>query len=163
DGNLGGVVFIGAITKNGTAEAAGHLTDQTLALFGDVLSADVRKSIEATRALTRMFGDPLQGAAGAVAFGSTMMVPPEVRLAMFSRLLDNDGVLAGIGVPALVVHGERDRVVRVESSEHIARKVPGAKLLVYDRVGHAAQITAAARLNRDLAAFVRGTVEKRQP
>ena len=87
------------------------------------------------------------------------MVPPEVRLAMFSRVLDNDDVLAGIGVPALVVHGERDRIVRVASSEHIAGKVPEAKLVVYDGVGHAPQITAAARLNRDLAEFVRATAE----
>ena len=159
DGNLGGVVFLGAITKNGTAEAAGHLTDKVLGIFGDVLSADVRKGMEATRELTRMFSDPLQGAAWEIAFGSTMMVPPAVRLAMFSRVLDNDDVLALIDVPTLVVHGGRDRIVRVASSEHIAGKVPGAKLVVYDGAGHAAHITAAARLNRDLAEFVRATAE----
>lgn len=45
-------------------------------------------------------------------------------------------------------------IVRVASSEHIAGKVPGAKLVVFDGAGHAAHITAAARLNRDLAEFV---------
>jgi pimeloyl-ACP methyl ester carboxylesterase len=157
DGNLGGVVFLSAITKNGTAEAAGHLTDEVLAIFGDVLSADVRKGMEATRELTRMFDNPLKGAAWEIAYGSTMMLQPEIRLAMFSRLLDNDDVLSGIGVPALAVHGARDRIVRVSSSEHIAGKVPGAKLLVYEGVGHATQITAAPRLNRDLAEFVRAS------
>src|SRR6266567_2467054 len=43
DGAIGGVVFLGAVTKNGTAEAAGYLTDEVLALFGDVLSSDVQK------------------------------------------------------------------------------------------------------------------------
>ena len=157
DANLGGVVFLGAITKNGTAEAAGHLTDEVLAIFGDVLSADVRTSIGATRELTRMFDDPLKGASWEIAFGSTMMVPPAVRLAMFSRVLDNDDVLTGIRVPALVVHGGQDRVVRVASSQHIAGVVPGAKLVVYDGVGHAPQLTAAPRLNRDLAEFVRAS------
>ena len=162
DGNLGGVVFLAAITKNGTAEATGHLTDKALGIFGDVLGEDTRKSLEATRELTRMFSDPLEGAAWEIAFGSTMMVPPVVRLAMFSRLLDNDDVLAGIDVPALVVHGRSDRIVRVASSEHIAGKVPGAKLVVFDGAGHAAHITAAARLNRNLAEFVRASAGSQQ-
>jgi len=47
DSEIGGLVFVGANTKNGTAEAAGYLTDDVLALFGDVLAADVQKSIDA--------------------------------------------------------------------------------------------------------------------
>ena len=154
DANLGGVVFVGAITRNGTAEAAGQLTEKVLGIFGDVLGSDTRKSLEATRELTRMFDDPLEGKAWEIAFGSTMMVPPDVRQAMFSRLLENDDVLAGIGVPTLVMHGARDRIVRVRSSEHIATTVPGATLLVYAGVGHAPHLTAAARFERDLADWI---------
>ncbi len=49
-------MFAGVTTKNGTAEAAGQLTDEVLALFGDVLSTDLLKSIDGTRALVRLFG-----------------------------------------------------------------------------------------------------------
>jgi pimeloyl-ACP methyl ester carboxylesterase len=163
DSTIGGVVFLGSSTKNGTAEAAGFLTEEVLAVFGDVLSADLRRSIDGTRALTRMFASPLGGAAWETAYGSAMMVPPEVRAAMFSRVLDNDDVLAGIRVPTLVIHGGGDRIVRVSAGRHTTTTVPSAKLLVYDGVGHALQLESPERLGRDLAEFVRAGRRSRTP
>jgi pimeloyl-ACP methyl ester carboxylesterase len=161
DNELGGVVFVGASTKNGTAEAAGYLTDEVLALFGDVLSTDVLKSLDGTSALTRMFGDRLRGRLRERAYGSAMMVPPAVRAAMFNRLLDNDDVLTRILVPTLVMHGDADRIVRLSAAMHTAATVPGAKLLVYDGVGHAVQFDAPQRFGRDLSEFVRATRRNR--
>jgi len=154
DANLGGLVFVGAITKNGTQEAAGHLTPEVLAIFGDVLSNDVRTGMTATRKLTRMFAghDAQQWE---VAFGSAMMVAPEIRQAMFSRILDNDDVLARVRVPTLVVQGANDALVQMASAQHIAKTIPGAKLLVYDKAGHAPHLEAPARFNRDIAEFVK--------
>jgi pimeloyl-ACP methyl ester carboxylesterase len=157
DRAIGGVVFLGAVTKNGTPDAAGHLTDDALALFGDVLSTDVQKSIDGTRAFTRMFADRLRATTWERAYGSAMMVPPAARAAMFNRVLDNDDVLARIQVPTLVIHGAADRIVRVSAANHIATVAPGAKLLVYDGVGHAVQFDAPQRFGRDLAEFVRAT------
>ena len=154
DGGLGGLVFEGVSTKNGTAEAAGFLTDEVLSIFPDVLSANVRESIDGTRALAAMFArrgsDPWE-----VAVASGMMVPPPVRVAMFSRVLDNDDVLASVRVPTLVLHGAADRIVRLSAAQHTAKMVPGAKLLVYPGVGHAPHLEIAAHFNRDLADFVR--------
>jgi len=157
DGAIGGVVFLGAVTKQGTPEATGYLTDDMLAVVGDALSGDVQKSIDGTRALTRLFANPFIGLEWERALGSAMMVPPVVRLAMFSRTLDNDDVLSHIDVPTLVVQGAADRVVRVSAAKHIAATVPRAKLLVYDGVGHAVHQDAAQRFGRDLAEFVRAT------
>jgi non-heme chloroperoxidase len=157
DKEIGGVVFVGANTKNGTAEAAGHLTDEVLALFGHVLSTDLLKSIDGTLALTRMFGNRRRGRLPERAYGTAMTVPPAVRAAMFNRLLDNDDVLTRILVPTLVMHGDADRIVRLSAATHTAATVPGAKLLVYDGVGHAVQIDAAQRFGRDLSEFVRAT------
>ncbi|HEY2378978.1 MAG TPA: alpha/beta hydrolase [Gemmatimonadaceae bacterium] len=162
DAAIGGVVFLAAVTKNGTPEATGYLTDDVLAVFGDALSPDVQKSIDGTRALTRLFANPLRGELWERSYGSAMMVPPAVRAAMFNRVLDNDDVLAAIRVPTLVIHGSADRVVRVSAASHIAATVPGAKLLVYDGVGHAVQLDAPQRLDRDLAEFVRGTRRTRK-
>lgn len=155
DSKIGGVVFLGAVTKNGTSEAAGFLTPEALALFPDVLSADVRKSIEGTRALTRMFANSMSETTWEIAYGSAMMVPPEIRAAMFSRVLDNDDVLARIRVPTLAIHGTGDRIVRVSAARHTAETVPNAKLLLYDGVGHAPHLDVPERLSRDLAEFVR--------
>ena len=155
DDNIGGVVFLAAVTKQGSPEAASFLTDEVLALFPEILNPDVTRNIIGTRALTRMFGNPLKGDLWENSYGSAMMVPPEVRLAMFSRTLDNDDVLARIGVPALVIQGGADRIVKVSAARHIARTVPLAELHVYDGVSHAPQFEAPNRLNRDLAEFVR--------
>lgn len=157
DKAIGGVVFVGAVTKNGTAEAASYLTGDVLALFPDVLSADVQKSIDGTRELTRMFASPLRGTPWERSYGSAMMVPSAVRAAMWNRVLDNDDVLARIRVPTLVVQGDADRLVRVSAARHIAATVPGAKLLVYTGVGHAVQFDATERFGRDLAEFVRAS------
>ena len=85
------------------------------------------------------------------------MVPPAVRAAMFNRLLDNDDVLTRILVPTLVMHGDADWIVRLGAATHTAATVPGAKLLVYDGVGHAVQFDAPQRFGRDLSEFVRAT------
>ena len=86
-----------------------------------------------------------------------MMVPSAVRAAMFNRLLDNDDVLTRILVPTLVMHGDADRIVRLSAATHTVATVPGARLIVYDGVGHAVQFDAAQRFGRDLSEFVRAT------
>jgi non-heme chloroperoxidase len=154
DAKLGGVVFEGGITKLGTEEAAAFLTEEVLKIFPDVLSPDVRASMNGARALTRMFA-PQEFGLQETAFGSAMMVAPEVRLAMFSRVFDNDDVLRQLKVPALVVHGVNDRIVKLSAAQHTTRVIPGAKLLTYDGTGHAPHLETPARFNRDLAAFVR--------
>ncbi|MGQ0640949.1 MAG: alpha/beta fold hydrolase [Gemmatimonadaceae bacterium] len=116
-------------------------------VFPVVLSADVRKSIEGTRALTRMFANPLRHTVWEIAYGGAMMVPPEVRAAMFNRVLDNDDVLAGIRVPALAIHGSGDRIVRVSAARHTVKTVPNAKLVLYDGVGHAPHLEIPERLS----------------
>jgi non-heme chloroperoxidase len=162
DKEIGGVVFVGASTKNGTAEAAGYLTDEVLALFEHVLSTDLLKSLDGTRALVSMFGNRVRGRLRERAYGTAMMVSPAVRAAMFDRVLDNDDVLTGILVPTLVIHGEADRIVRVSAATHTVATVPGAKLLVYGGVGHAVQFDARERFGRDLSEFVRATRRNRR-
>ena len=107
-----------------------------------------------------MFADPLKGDVWEISYGSAMMVPPEVRGAMFTRTFDNDDVLSRLAVPALVVHGTSDRIVKVSAARHIARTVPQAQLRLYDNAGHAPHLEVPNRLNRDLAEFVRAS---RQP
>jgi non-heme chloroperoxidase len=162
DGALGGVVFVGSSTRNGTDEATAFLTDEVLAVFADVLSADPLPRLDATAALAGMFTTP-----GSVewtrAFGTAMTVPQPIRLALFSRVLDNDDVLARIRVPTLVVHGARDRVVRPAAGEHTAATVPGATLRRYGAAGHALHADEPERFNRDLATFVRSTVGRGAP
>jgi non-heme chloroperoxidase len=160
DDALGGIVIVGSNTKNGTEDALPHFGEAILALFGDLLSPETAPRLVATRALVDLFMEP--GSDGwFTAYGSAMMVAPEVRQAMFGRALDNDDVLARIRVPTLVVHGADDRIVQKSAAQHTARVVPGARLLLYDGAGHAPHYEAADRFNADLAAFVRRVAVRR--
>jgi pimeloyl-ACP methyl ester carboxylesterase len=49
---------------------------------------------------------------------------------------DRTADLAAVGVPALVIHGERDSLVNVSGGRATAAAIPGAELLVVDGMGH---------------------------
>jgi pimeloyl-ACP methyl ester carboxylesterase len=55
----------------------------------------------------------------------------------------------------LVTHGLADKLLLVTMAKHTAATIPGAKLSLYDGVGHAPFWEDAARFNAELAAFVR--------
>ncbi len=64
--------------------------------------------------------------------------------------------LQGIRVPTLVIHGDADKAVPLESSgARTAQLVQGAKLVVYQGEPHGLQMTAKDRLVADLTAFAR--------
>lgn len=85
--------------------------------------------------------------------GLNLMTPPRVRKALFARTMRNDDVLAGVTVPVLVTHGERDIIVHPGAAKHIAAVVPAARMSVYPDAGHAVFFEAAERFNRELAEF----------
>lgn len=68
-----------------------------------------------------------------------------------------DGVptLDRIRAPALIVHGERDRVVPVDTGRDLAAGLARARLHVMPAIGHAPQLEAPAATARAIAAFLR--------
>jgi non-heme chloroperoxidase len=63
--------------------------------------------------------------------------------------------LDAMRVPTLVIHGDADQTVPFEvSGKETARRIPGAKLLVYKDAPHGLHITHKEDLNRDLREFV---------
>ena len=89
---------------------------------------------------------------GAV-LGYNQLVPPHVREALGSRSVDNDDVLHRLTIPVLVSHGLEDRVMRTDSSRHLASVIPDAQLSLYPGVGHSPFWEDSKRFNRELAAF----------
>lgn len=154
--NVGGLVFLAASTRAGTPEARALISPAIQQLFPGLLSDDVLKSITATRNfLPLLAAEPLDADAREITLAGAMMVPPQVRRGMWARQLDNADVLSGITVPALVIHGRADSVLSPAAAEHTAATVPGAKLLLYDGVGHAVALEVPERFNRDLLDFMR--------
>ena len=87
--------------------------------------------------------------------GFNMMVPPKVRLGLSNRPLDVDDMLRGLRLPVLVTHGAEDKNSNLIAAEYTAKMIPGAKLSVYQGIGHAPFFESAPRFNAELAAFVR--------
>jgi non-heme chloroperoxidase len=85
-----------------------------------------------------------------------MMVPPKVRANLGGRPLDATEVMSKLKIPVLVTHGDKDRNSKIGTAEYTAKTIPGAKLSIYEGIGHAPFYEDAARFNAELAAFVRG-------
>jgi pimeloyl-ACP methyl ester carboxylesterase len=63
--------------------------------------------------------------------------------------------LAGITVPALVIHGEQDRIIGKAVAEDLAAALPRSELVVMRGVGHAPQLEAPRHTAKLVEAFAR--------
>lgn len=147
---IGGIVFVDAVTANER-----RFYGSCNRLMRLMCSTDVEENIAATRTfLRRCFAAPIPQPLFEQLLAVNMMVPPEVRAALFGRTADYDDLLRRLDVPVLVVQGALDEVVAPAMAEHIAGIVPGARLDLYAGIGHAPFIEAADRFNAALADFV---------
>lgn len=70
------------------------------------------------------------------------------------RALATPEMMARIGAPTLVMHGEKDGLIPVSAGRRFAETIPDADLVVYDDLGHLPQEEAPARSVADLRAFL---------
>jgi pimeloyl-ACP methyl ester carboxylesterase len=82
-----------------------------------------------------------------------MVVPAEVRGALFSREIDADDVLSKLSVPVLVTHGRADAIVLPSMAEHVLDVCDTAEASWYDGVGHMPFLEDPVRFDRELAEF----------
>ncbi len=78
-----------------------------------------------------------------------MMVPPKVRAGLGGRPLDATEVMSKLKLPVLVTHGAEDRNSKVGNAKYTASVIPGAKLSIYEGIGHAPFYEDAARFNAE--------------
>ncbi|WP_338869575.1 alpha/beta hydrolase [Spirosoma sp. SC4-14] len=72
--------------------------------------------------------------------------------------------LTQIHVPTLIIHGDADKTVPIESSgELTANALPNAQYIVYDGAPHGLFMTEKDRLNSDLLAFILEGVSVQEP
>jgi non-heme chloroperoxidase len=130
----------------------GLLPGEDGSLAGTVFAEDLDEAATAMRTFVRgCFAAPLLDEDEQLLLETNLQCPSSVRLALFSRAQENDDVLAAIRVPTLVSHGAADEVVDLETAQHIARQVEGARLSVYEGCGHAPFWEETERFNRELA------------
>lgn len=62
--------------------------------------------------------------------------------------------LGEIRAPTLVIHGENDPGFVVKHGIHLARRIPGARLILYPNTGHLPIIERTEEFNRDVLDFL---------
>ena len=117
------------------------LTEFSKQFFGvGMLSSPVSESMLAATCEDAMRASPLATLACVKAFSET----------------DFRNDLQSINVPALIIHGDDDKTVPIESSgQETARILPHAQFEIYAGAPHGLFYTDKDRLNGDLAEFVR--------
>jgi pimeloyl-ACP methyl ester carboxylesterase len=148
---LAGINFVAAVTKTDAAFFGPARVD-----FPNMSSEDLATNITGTRSFVHAcFSRQPEPEDFETMLAFNMVVPPRVRSAVMGRPANPGDVLERIRCPVLVTHGEEDRILLVALSKYTASTVPGAKLSLYEGIGHAPFWEDALRFNRELMEFVR--------
>ncbi len=67
---------------------------------------------------------------------------------------DASSGVEGIRKPALIFHGNEDRVVPVSNAESLSEKLPNAKLRVFENAGHLVFVERADEVNAEILSFL---------
>ena len=153
EAEVGGIHFVGAVTRLGGEQAMAALSPEFAALIPGLLAGDAERNVENMSALARLCFDDLPASDLYRMLGYSLSVPPYVRSALFARTLDNDDLLATLRKPLLITHGSRDAIVRPEVVEQHHRLVPHAQVHWMDGCGHAPFWDRADAFNRRLRRF----------
>jgi non-heme chloroperoxidase len=166
--SYGGRVMADYLTTHGTAKLAGlnyvdagqkgdpSFVGPNLRNLPLMMSEDLATNIAATRAfLHGCFSIQPTQEEYETMLAFNMMVPPKVRLGLANRPLEVDDMLRNLRLPVLVTHGAEDKNSNLIAAEYTAKMIPGAKLSVYQGIGHAPFFEDTSRFNAELAAFVR--------
>ena len=147
---LAGINYVCARTNN-QAEFVGPGN----AHLADMIGEDPAAKLAATRAfINACFAKKPSRETIERIVAYNMLVPAPVRRAHLTRPPSDGAVLRTIDVPVLVSQGSDDLLVSRGLGELTAALVPGAKLSLYDGIGHTPFVEDAARFNRELAEFV---------
>jgi non-heme chloroperoxidase len=151
---IGGLQFVGAVTKLGSPEAMSVLTPEFLNLVPQFLSTDAETVACGLEGLLRLcFARKPSPSELYFMLGYNLSVPPYVRQGMFSRSFHNDDLLPKIRKPVLITHGAADAIVKPAAVEQHKAALPHAQLHLLPNVGHGVFWDDTAGFNERLHVF----------
>lgn len=154
ENNIGGLQFVGGISKLGSEEAAWVITPEFLSLVPGLFSTQVEESVRSLESLLRLcFLHEPSWEELRLMLGYNVAVPPFVRQALFSRALDNDDILPKLHKPVLITHGIADAVVKPAVVNQHHAYIPHAQIQIVDNTGHAPFWEDTPAFNKRLRAF----------
>jgi pimeloyl-ACP methyl ester carboxylesterase len=156
--HIGGINFVGGVTKLGSEAALAALDPRFLSLVPGFFSTDAQESVRALSALVdACFVSHLTDAERWMMLGYNVSVPPFVRQGLFSRVFDNDDLLPQLRTPVLITHGADDAVVKPAVIEQQMSGIRHAQVHVIPDAPHACFWSAAASYNALLREFAEQT------
>lgn len=151
---IGGLHFVGGVTKLGSEAAMSVLTPEFLSLVPQFFSSDTETSVPGLEGLLRLcFTKEPSGAELYLMLGYNVSVPPYVRQGLLSRSFDNDDLLPKIRKPVLITHGAADAIVKPAAADRHKAAMPHAQVQLMANTGHAAFWDDTAGFNDRLRAF----------
>ena len=152
---IAGIHFVGAITKLGSDAAMSVITPEFLSLVPGLFATDAEESVRSLESLLRLcFVQQPSASELCSMLGYNVLVPPHVRQALFSRAFDNDDLLPKIRKPALITHGAKETIVKLEAVDQHKAGLAHAQIHVMPNVGHAPFWEDSSAFNQRLRAFV---------
>jgi len=150
--HIAGTNWVGAVSRLGDPLLqADFIGADFLAAAPGFFAQNVEESIASLQKLLRLCVHEEPSPEDFYFFlGYNVIVPPHVRLGLFSRHLNNDPVIERMRKPMLLSYGEQDAIVLLGMGQHIAGLAKHAQLSVYPDVGHAPFWEAPERFNREL-------------
>lgn len=147
---VAGLVFVDANTKNAPA----HTGAKGGGLLQRATSDDMAENIAGRLGFVDACFERKPSSADLheiIAYN--MLTPPQTLRDMMGRPLERDVLMASLDLPTLVIQGERDALCLTPSARHTARTIPGARLRIYEGIGHAPFLETPAHFNAELAGF----------
>jgi non-heme chloroperoxidase len=148
---IAAINYVAAVTKTDRA-FWGPALKYTVEMASNDLATNVRAS---RRFVHACFAGRPAGEEMEITLAYTMAVSAKARALVMARTSNEGDILAQLRVPVLVTHGTMDRIILAAAGNYTAAHVPGARLSLYDGVGHSPFFEDPTRFNRELAALVR--------
>jgi pimeloyl-ACP methyl ester carboxylesterase len=152
---IAGINFVSAAVTLDTAAFGVLLGPGFLDHVPGATADDLPSNIRAIRAFVHgCTARPLPRDEYEAALCWNIMVPPKVRAALVTRVIDSDDVLGTLRTPVLLTQGRSDTVVLPAMADHILRTCRTSTASWYPETGHAPFLEDSPRFNRELADFV---------
>ena len=151
-GAIGAMNWVGAVSSSAVASRFGRGGRFVAAMT----SPDPATAIAGTVSFLRECFEIQPGASDFEAMlAFNMMVPRHVRISLGGRQVAFEQRLHSLDVPTLITHGRLDKLIDISMGQHSAAIIPGARLSIYEHIGHAPFFEDAPRFNRELAELAR--------
>ena len=156
--NMAGINFVSAAVTLDTAAFGVLIGPGFLDHVPGATAEDFPSNIQAMRAFLRgCTARPLPQEEYETALCWNIVVPPKVRAALITRVVNSDDVLGELKKPTLMTQGRSDTVILPAMGDQILRTCRTSVASWYTGVGHAPFIEDPSRFNRELADFARKT------